>query len=181
MEVEDFYRSVAVFAPNSRIKNTEGEYDDSQKKRFSMKALRCAGLSTLFLVLFTGNGIAQSYTISTYAGPPLPFNGAQATGQVIDAPYSVIPDAAGGYYFSGAQAHRVYRVASDGTLTVVAGTGSAGFSGNGGPASSALVNLPRGVALDAAEYMIMPFCRASAACHRKMLSTSAWRIVQMEL
>ncbi len=34
----------------------------------------------------------------------------------------------------------------DGTITTVAGTGTAGYSGDGGPASSAMINYPRGVA-----------------------------------
>jgi len=44
----------------------------------------------------------------------------------------------------------VYRVASDGTLILIAGTGFTGFSGDGGPASAALLNYVHGVAVDGA-------------------------------
>jgi DNA-binding beta-propeller fold protein YncE len=40
-------------------------------------------------------------------------------------------------------------VNKDGLLTVVAGTGTAGFSGDGGPASAAHLNTPAGLAIDA--------------------------------
>ncbi len=42
--------------------------------------------------------------------------------------------------------HAVRRLAVDGTLTTLAGTGSAGYSGDGGPASEAQLNMPFGVA-----------------------------------
>ena len=40
--------------------------------------------------------------------------------------------------------------AATGTITTVAGTGKAGFSGDGGPAIQALLYKPEGVAVDAA-------------------------------
>jgi len=103
------------------------------------------------LLVFIGfelRASAQSKII-TYAGVvPLAVSGAQATTQQIDQPASVISDAAGGFYF--ASVGRVYRVAADGTLAVVAGTGTAGFSGDGGPAFSAQLGIPSHLALDAA-------------------------------
>ena len=46
---------------------------------------------------------------------------------------------------TGPSAHRVYAVASDGTRTLVAGTGVSGFKGDGGPATSARLSFPAGV------------------------------------
>ncbi len=56
----------------------------------------------------------------------------------------------GSLYIADAAGHRVRRVGSDGIIETVAGTGRAGFSGDGGPAAQAALNTPYDVALDAA-------------------------------
>jgi len=59
-------------------------------------------------------------------------------------------DTAGALYISDTYGHRIRRVTPDGTISTFAGTGTAGTSGNGGPAASANINGPRGLAFDAA-------------------------------
>src|SRR5262245_14501207 len=117
-----------------------------------MNIVRCVVSSSLLLVLLTLHGLAQSTsiigTITTYAGPPLPVSGTQATTQAIGSPRSVVADGAGGFYVATPSQHRIYRVAGDGTLTVIAGTSLSGFSGDGGPAIEAKLNNPSGIALD---------------------------------
>ncbi|HXJ40273.1 MAG TPA: hypothetical protein VNH18_13420 [Bryobacteraceae bacterium] len=46
--------------------------------------------------------------------------------------------------------HRIRKVAADGTITTIAGTGVNGFSGDGGPATAAMLKDPGGITLDAA-------------------------------
>ena len=58
-------------------------------------------------------------------------------------------DAAGNLYVSDESNSIVYRVDAAGKQTVFAGTGSAGYSGDGGPASQAMLNGPSGLAIDA--------------------------------
>ncbi len=41
--------------------------------------------------------------------------------------------------------HRILRVDTDGTFSTIAGTGAAGFSGDGGPATEATLNSPNGL------------------------------------
>src|SRR5437867_10253624 len=109
-----------------------------------MKAFRRIGLFSVLVASLSRSGFAQSATvaatISTYAGPPLPVNGTQATSQAVGSPSSVVPDGAGGFYFTRVTQNRLYRVSADGKLTVIAGTGAKGFSGDGGPTAAALLN-----------------------------------------
>ena len=117
--------------------------------------MRTLAAATWLLALAARISSAQTVTttgtITTYAGPvgrPLPATGMTATTQAIDAPAFIIPDGAGGFYFTSPNQNRVYRVDVNGTLVVVAGTGTAGFSGDGGPAVSARLTNPGGLALD---------------------------------
>jgi len=89
---------------------------------------------------------ASGGTITTYAGPPDTVNGAQATTQFLDLPVAVRSGNAAGFYVVSRD--RVYRVGGDGALRRIAGTGVTGFSGDGGPATLAQLNDPRGIAVD---------------------------------
>lgn len=53
----------------------------------------------------------------------------------------------GALYIADTRNHRIRRLAADGTITTVAGTGAAGYSGDGGPATLARLHSPRGVAV----------------------------------
>ncbi|NJL05674.1 MAG: hypothetical protein HC911_12380 [Chloroflexaceae bacterium] len=59
---------------------------------------------------------------------------------------AVAPD--GSLYIADTFNNRIRRVAPDGSITTVAGNGSAGFGGDGGQATSAYLYNPRGVAVD---------------------------------
>ena len=62
------------------------------------------------------------------------------------SPTGVAGTADGGFLVADAGAHRVRRVSPDGTITRVAGTGTAGGAGDGGPAFMAELNTPVDVA-----------------------------------
>jgi len=112
-----------------------------------MKALIRIGLPFLFFVQLNSGGLAQSeISKTTSESNRLPEKGALATTQAFDEPISVIPDGAGGFYVACRTQNGIYRVAADGRLTPVAGTGYAGFSGDGGPATSARLHNPSGLA-----------------------------------
>ncbi len=96
-------------------------------------------------------GTAQSYSISTAAGGgnssgPFP---APATSVYLDDPIGMATDSSGNLYFADGQDNVVYKV-SGGTISIVAGNGKSGYSGDGGPATSAALYAPYGVALDTA-------------------------------
>jgi hypothetical protein len=113
-----------------------------------MRSLTRIGLVLLFVAQLSLSGPAQSEIITTYVGPQMPINGMQASTQAIDRPTSVTSDGAGSFYVASSAQNRVYRVSADGRLSLIAGIGSNGYSGDGGPATSAQLNFPNGVAVD---------------------------------
>jgi sugar lactone lactonase YvrE len=114
-----------------------------------MKTFSRIGLTILFLAHFNLGGFAQSGVITTYWGPGMPVNGEQAATLAINRPSGVAPDGVGGLYVASWSENRVYKLASDGKLSLIAGGGASGFSGDGGPATAAQLNRPRRVAVDA--------------------------------
>lgn len=91
-------------------------------------------------------------TITTIAGTGRQgFSGDRgpATSARLHDPYGVAVDGHGNVYIADRDNHRVRRVSPGGRITTIAGTGSAGYSGDGGPASAARLHDPRGVAVDA--------------------------------
>ena len=68
----------------------------------------------------------------------------------LNQPYEVRFDSAGNMFFADMPAHVVRRVdAKTRAVTTVAGTGAAGFSGDGGPAAQAMLRQPHSIAFDA--------------------------------
>jgi DNA-binding CsgD family transcriptional regulator/sugar lactone lactonase YvrE len=63
---------------------------------------------------------------------------------------AIAVDAEGNVYIADQENNRVRRVAKNGTISTVAGTGTRGFDGDGGPATAADLNTPRGLAVDTA-------------------------------
>jgi uncharacterized protein (TIGR03437 family) len=68
----------------------------------------------------------------------------------LNNPTALTVTSAGDIYFADQFNHRIRKIAVDGTITTVAGNGTAGFSGDGGPAVSATLNYPGGMTVDAA-------------------------------
>ncbi len=68
----------------------------------------------------------------------------------LNYPQGIAFDAAGNLYIADTFNHRIRKVATDGTITTVAGNGVAGYSGDGGPAVQAELNYPKSVVPDAA-------------------------------
>ncbi|MEV6962890.1 RICIN domain-containing protein [Streptomyces sp. NPDC051207] len=77
-------------------------------------------------------------------------DGGPATAARLHTPLGVVVDSTGALYISDHGNHRIRKITSDGQISTVAGTGAAGFRGDGGPAVSAQLNGPFGVALDGA-------------------------------
>jgi len=88
--------------------------------------------------------------ISTFAGTGtrgFGGEGGPANVALLAGPCGLTVDGAGGLFIADAGNQRVRRVASDGTIMTVAGSGSTTFSGDGGPATDAGISSPLGQAV----------------------------------
>ena len=89
-----------------------------------------------------------AYIIQTIAGANDAADGVNAISTAFSQPEGIAVDRSGNVYVADAAIHQVRKIAVDGSIQTVAGTGVAGFAGDGGPASAALLNQPYGLAVD---------------------------------
>jgi hypothetical protein len=92
--------------------------------------------------------VSPGGTITRVAGtgnPGATGDGGPAVSARLHAPVGVAALADGGFLVGEYEGHRVRRVSAAGVITRVAGTGTAGFSGDGGAATAARLNKPVGV------------------------------------
>lgn len=75
-------------------------------------------------------------------------DGGPAAEALLDTPFDLAADTEGNIYIADSENHRIRKIDSSGTIGTVVGTGAAGSAGDGGPATDALLNTPRGVAVD---------------------------------
>lgn len=95
--------------------------------------------------------VDTSGTITTLAGNGLAGfsgDGGPAKSAKLDFPKGVAVDATGNVIFADSGNNRIRKVSTSGIITTIAGTGVAGFGGDGGPATAALIDQPNGVAVD---------------------------------
>ena len=104
--------------------------------------MRSARVAFGFLLLSIA-AAAQQYVISTYAGgvPPPPSMPAPGVNVSIGATNAVAADSAGNIYFASSDLNSVFKLDPSGLLTRVAGYSIPGYSGDGGPATSARLQL----------------------------------------
>ena len=96
-------------------------------------------------------GPSQSNIISTAAGngtSGITGNGGQATSAELNTPDAVAFDASGNMFIADAGNNEVRKVTPAGVISVFAGTGTAGYTGDGGAATSAKLNTPASLAFD---------------------------------
>lgn len=106
---------------------------------------------------FTDSGNARirkvdvSGTITTVAGGGMSLgDGGLATSAALGNPVGLAIDAAGNLYVAEVDNNRVRKISTSGIISTIAGTGKAGFNGDGIAGTSAQLNSPHGVGVDAA-------------------------------
>src|SRR5579859_7098709 len=102
----------------------------------------------LSALLLSFNALAQQdvITIAVGGGP----NDTPALDSNLYNPVGVAVDSSGNYYIAAYYQNRIFKVSTSGTLTVAAGSGAQGFSGDGvtGGAANASLYRPFGLAVD---------------------------------
>lgn len=128
-------------AVNACLRNPEGVAVDAQDnvyiadtENYRIRKIDPSG----FISTIAGTGV------SAYCGD---------NGPAIDAclrwPMSIAVDASGDVFFSDVFNDRIRKIDSAGVISTVAGRGTDGFCGDGGPAIDACLSVPEGIALDA--------------------------------
>lgn len=109
--------------------------------------------SLLLSALLSQALAAAEWTITTIAGTGRQGHsgdGGPATQADLDNPFGVVRGPDGALYYCEYTGHRVRKITPDGIIHTVAGTGQAGFTGDGGPALQATFNKPHEIRFDAA-------------------------------
>ncbi|HUB79243.1 MAG TPA: IPT/TIG domain-containing protein [Bryobacteraceae bacterium] len=107
------------------------------------------GLFLAFSPAHAADGSPRAvYNIATVAGSASLGDGGPAIDAQIGTIQGVATDGAGNVYLSDTTHNLVRRIGTTGLITTVAGTGTEGFSGDGGPATGAQLHFPYGLAVD---------------------------------
>ncbi len=102
----------------------------------------------LLAISLQGIAFPADATISTAAGSSWVGDAGPALAAILLQAEGVASDFKGNLYVADASDHRVRCIAPNGIITTVAGSGTRGFSGDGGPAIAAQLNAPYGIATD---------------------------------
>ncbi|MDU0458509.1 MAG: hypothetical protein RW306_07200 [Geobacteraceae bacterium] len=129
-------------ATSASLNNPDAVTVDSAGNLFiadtSNHRIRKVAVDSGIITTVAGNGIAA------YAG-----DGGAATEASLNFPKAVVIDNAGNLYIADQSNHRIRKVdTGSGIITTVAGYAGAAFTGDGGAATAANLNTPRGVTVD---------------------------------
>ncbi|HEY9855865.1 MAG TPA: IPT/TIG domain-containing protein [Stenomitos sp.] len=124
--------SAKLYSPQGMVVDAAGNVYIADANQYRVRKVDPSGIITTV----AGTGTAGS------GG-----DGGQATMAQLSSPWGLAMDAAGNLYISESVGHRIRRVDPSGIISTVAGTGTAGYSGDNGAAASAQFNAPRGIAL----------------------------------
>jgi sugar lactone lactonase YvrE len=146
-----------------------------ENKAVHKHTIRLATLAILLRGLIAPAVLAQNIVKTIAGGGP---NNLPALKSSMDSPATVALDGAGNVYVAAFNSGRVFRVASNGNVTVVAGIGEpGGVRGDGGPAVSASLAEPGGIAVDSSGDVFIAdrtFCRIrKVAASTGIISTVA--------
>ena len=97
--------------------------------------------------IFRVNSQGEAVAIAGSGSRGFTGDSTQATGASLNGPEGVVLDGEGNVIFADTANHRIRMVTPDGALRTIAGTGTAGFSGDSGSALSGSSTVPGGLAV----------------------------------
>ena len=133
-----------------------GTNDTPQRLKPALFALIVLGLIASFIACGGSSskaGASGGSVINTFAGSTnsgFGGDGGPANQAQLNQPFAAAFDGSGNMFLADTGNNRIRKIDSSGKISTVAGNGSIGFSGDGGAATSASLNGPRGVAVDGA-------------------------------
>lgn len=129
--------SAAIYQPFDVLAANDGDWYIADT--WNNRVRKVSGLGIITTI--AGNG---AYSSTGDGGP--------ATAASIMRPSGIALDASGNLYIADQYSHRVRKVnLGTGIITTIAGTGTSGFSGDGGPATAARLYYPNFLYVDAAD------------------------------
>jgi sugar lactone lactonase YvrE len=145
--ISTLYKLPPSPTPN-RLPNVEGLTIDAQNNLYFTEWFGN------LVVKVSADGSAAT-TIAGTGTPGFSDDGGPATAAELNAPSGVTLDGNGNIYISDTKNHRIRIVTADRTISTIAGTGTCGFSGDGGPALSAQLCLPAETLFDGAGNLLI--------------------------
>jgi len=136
--------------------NFAGDGGPASAARFSSPfALAFDSGGNLFVADLGNNRIRKidtSGNVTTFAGVGPPSisggDGGPASSATLGLPTGLVFDSAGNLYFTEFTGMKIRKIAPNGTISTIAGTGAQGFSGDGGQATNATLNYPAYLRID---------------------------------
>lgn len=119
--------AASLYTPTGTLLLPSGDLLIADLVNHQVRKVSPAGVITAF----AGTGIAG------FSG-----DGGAATAARLNHPYGLATDVAGNIYVADQYNHRIRKISPAGIITTVAGTGTAAYSGDGGPASAAKLSFP---------------------------------------
>lgn len=121
---------------------------------------------------YFGSSRTQGY-IYTVAGTVNTFS---PFASALNAPYGVCIDSSGNLYITNQGSHSIRMVSTNGTMSNLAGDGTAGNTGDSDAASSARVSGPQGICVDTASIPNVYIADTNNHCIREIISTITYNV-----